>query len=123
MAYVDGYVLPIRKAKLPIYRRIARKAGKAWRDGGVLLDRVQVPRPSRQRERQGDEGPATREADGGGGDALRRQAHGLRRLQGSGGRVGIGRSRFLTCRATGRLVSACRSLGLSFDVWVEPPKS
>jgi uncharacterized protein YbaA (DUF1428 family) len=36
MAYVDGYVLPIRKAKLPIYRRIARKAGKVWRDHGAL---------------------------------------------------------------------------------------
>jgi uncharacterized protein YbaA (DUF1428 family) len=36
MPYVDGFVLPVPKAKLPIYRRIARKAGKIWRDHGAL---------------------------------------------------------------------------------------
>jgi uncharacterized protein YbaA (DUF1428 family) len=36
MPYVDGFVLPVPKTKLPIYRRIARKAGKVWRDHGAL---------------------------------------------------------------------------------------
>jgi uncharacterized protein YbaA (DUF1428 family) len=36
MPYVDGYVLPVPKTKLPIYRRIAQKAGKVWRDHGAL---------------------------------------------------------------------------------------
>ena len=34
--YVDGYVLPIPKRKLDAYRRIARKAGKVWREHGAL---------------------------------------------------------------------------------------
>ena len=37
--------------------------GQARRDGGLLLDRLQVARPSRQGQRQGDEGPADREDD------------------------------------------------------------
>lgn len=36
MRYVDGYVLPVPKRKLAAYRRIARKAGKVWRDHGAL---------------------------------------------------------------------------------------
>src|SRR5256885_14798470 len=36
MAYVDGYVLPLPKKNLPIYRRIAQKAGKIWREHGAL---------------------------------------------------------------------------------------
>jgi uncharacterized protein YbaA (DUF1428 family) len=36
MAYVDGYVIPVPRAKLPIYRRIAQKAGKVWREHGAL---------------------------------------------------------------------------------------
>jgi uncharacterized protein YbaA (DUF1428 family) len=36
MPYVDGYVLPIPKNKLDVYRRIARKAGKIWREHGAL---------------------------------------------------------------------------------------
>ncbi len=36
MAYVDGYVLPVPKDKLAVYRRIARKAGKIWREHGAL---------------------------------------------------------------------------------------
>jgi uncharacterized protein YbaA (DUF1428 family) len=36
MKYVDGYVLPIPKKNLEAYRRIARKAGKIWRDHGAL---------------------------------------------------------------------------------------
>jgi uncharacterized protein YbaA (DUF1428 family) len=36
MRYVDGYVLPVPKRKLAEYRRIARKAGRVWRDHGAL---------------------------------------------------------------------------------------
>jgi uncharacterized protein YbaA (DUF1428 family) len=34
--YVDGYVLPVPKKNLPVYRRIAQKAGKIWREHGAL---------------------------------------------------------------------------------------
>ena len=34
--YVDGFVLPVPKKKLPKYREIARKASKVWRDHGAL---------------------------------------------------------------------------------------
>jgi uncharacterized protein YbaA (DUF1428 family) len=36
MAYVDGFVVPVPKKNLAAYRRIARKAGKVWRDHGAL---------------------------------------------------------------------------------------
>jgi uncharacterized protein YbaA (DUF1428 family) len=36
MRYVDGYVLPVPKRKLQTYLRIARKAGKIWREHGAL---------------------------------------------------------------------------------------
>jgi uncharacterized protein YbaA (DUF1428 family) len=36
MNYVDGYVLPVPKRNLKIYRRIAQKAGKIWRKHGAL---------------------------------------------------------------------------------------
>ena len=36
MAYVDGFVLPVPRKKLAAYRRMARKAGKVWRDHGAL---------------------------------------------------------------------------------------
>lgn len=36
MAYVDGFVLPVPKRKLDAYRRMARKAGKVWREHGAL---------------------------------------------------------------------------------------
>jgi len=36
MRYVDGYVLPVPKKKLPAYRRMAQKAGKIWREHGAL---------------------------------------------------------------------------------------
>ena len=36
MAYVDGYVLPVAKKHLETYRRMARLAGKVWRDHGAL---------------------------------------------------------------------------------------
>ena len=34
--YVDGFVLPIPKRKTAAYRRIARHAGKIWREHGAL---------------------------------------------------------------------------------------
>ena len=36
MKYVDGYVLPVPKKNLPAYRRMAKKAGKVWREHGAL---------------------------------------------------------------------------------------
>jgi len=36
MSYVDGFVLPVPKKSLAVYRRIARKAGKIWREHGAL---------------------------------------------------------------------------------------
>ncbi len=34
--YVDGFVLPVPKDQLAAYRRLARKAGKIWREHGAL---------------------------------------------------------------------------------------
>ena len=36
MAYVDGFVVPVPKKRLAAYRRMARKAGKVWREHGAL---------------------------------------------------------------------------------------
>ena len=36
MNYVDGYVLPVPKKNLSVYRQIAQKAGKIWREHGAL---------------------------------------------------------------------------------------
>jgi uncharacterized protein YbaA (DUF1428 family) len=36
MHYVDGFVLPIPRRKLAAYRRMARLAGKIWREHGAL---------------------------------------------------------------------------------------
>jgi uncharacterized protein YbaA (DUF1428 family) len=36
MAYVDGFVVPVPKKNLDAYRRLARLAGKIWRDHGAL---------------------------------------------------------------------------------------
>jgi uncharacterized protein YbaA (DUF1428 family) len=36
MRYVDGFVIPIPKRNLPAYRRMARLAGKVWREHGAL---------------------------------------------------------------------------------------
>jgi|SRR5687768_326288 uncharacterized protein YbaA (DUF1428 family) len=36
MGYVDGFVLPVPKKNLDAYRRMARKAGKIWREHGAL---------------------------------------------------------------------------------------
>lgn len=34
--YVDGFVVPVPKQNVDSYRRIARKAGKIWREHGAL---------------------------------------------------------------------------------------
>ncbi len=36
MSYVDGFVLPIPKKNLKAYLRMARLAGKIWREHGAL---------------------------------------------------------------------------------------
>ena len=36
MPYVDGFVVPVPKKNLQAYRRMARKAGKIWREHGAL---------------------------------------------------------------------------------------
>ncbi len=42
MRYVDGFVLAIPKKNLPAYLRMARKAGRIWRDHGALEYREAV---------------------------------------------------------------------------------
>lgn len=34
--YIDGFVIPVPKNKVESYRRIARKAGKVWREHGAI---------------------------------------------------------------------------------------
>ena len=34
--YVDGFVIPIPKKKVAVYRRIARRAGEVWMELGAL---------------------------------------------------------------------------------------
>ena len=36
MRYVDGFLLPVPTKNLELYRRIARKAGKIWREHGAI---------------------------------------------------------------------------------------
>ena len=36
MPYVDGFVLPVPKKNLGAYRRMARQAGRVWREHGAL---------------------------------------------------------------------------------------
>jgi uncharacterized protein YbaA (DUF1428 family) len=36
MSYVDGFLLPVPKRNAAAYRRIARLAGKVWREHGAL---------------------------------------------------------------------------------------
>jgi len=36
MQYVDGFVLPVPKKNLPAYLRIAKRAGRIWREHGAL---------------------------------------------------------------------------------------
>jgi uncharacterized protein YbaA (DUF1428 family) len=34
--YVDGFIIPVPKRNLAAYRRLARTAGKVWREHGAL---------------------------------------------------------------------------------------
>lgn len=34
--YVDGYVLPVPKKSVAAYRKLARRAGKVWKEHGAL---------------------------------------------------------------------------------------
>ena len=34
--YIDGFVVPVPKKKLPAYRSMAQKAGKLWKKHGAL---------------------------------------------------------------------------------------
>ena len=36
MSYVDGFVVPVPTANVDAYRKMARKAGKIWREHGAL---------------------------------------------------------------------------------------
>ena len=36
MPYVDGFIVPVPKKKLATYRRLAKQAGKVWREHGAL---------------------------------------------------------------------------------------
>jgi len=36
MSYVDGFIVPVPKKNVDAYRRMARKAGKIWKEHGAL---------------------------------------------------------------------------------------
>lgn len=36
MAYVDGFVLPVKSSKLAAYKKLARIAAKVWKEHGAL---------------------------------------------------------------------------------------
>jgi uncharacterized protein YbaA (DUF1428 family) len=36
MSYVDGFVVPVPRKNLPAYRRMAKLAGKVWKEYGAL---------------------------------------------------------------------------------------
>jgi len=36
MPYVDGFIVAVPKAKVDAYKRLARKAGKIWKEHGAL---------------------------------------------------------------------------------------
>lgn len=36
MAYVDGFVVPVPKDKIDVYREMSRKCGEVWREYGAL---------------------------------------------------------------------------------------
>ena len=95
--YVDGFVLALPRKNVAAYQRLSRKASAVWREHGALEYREcvgddlkvkggvafpRLARPPRPRQREGHEGPADRKNDEPKGDAVRRQAHGLRRLPG-----------------------------------------
>jgi|SRR5437868_11186359 len=36
MAYVDGFIVAVPKKNMPQYRKMAKRAGKVWREHGAL---------------------------------------------------------------------------------------
>ena len=42
MSYVDGFIVPVRKRDLAAYRRMAKQAGKVWREHGALEFRESI---------------------------------------------------------------------------------
>ena len=117
MSYVDGFVLVVPKKKLAIYKKMATRAAKVWRDHGALDYRecvgddlkvkMGLPFPKLAKTKPGetvvfsyivyksrahrdkvnakvmkDKRLFDRHAQG---DAVRHEAHGLRRLQDAGG--------------------------------------
>ena len=42
MSYVDGFLVPVRKRDLAAYRRMAKRAGKVWREHGALEFRESI---------------------------------------------------------------------------------
>ncbi|MDP9138018.1 MAG: DUF1428 domain-containing protein, partial [Pseudomonadota bacterium] len=36
MRYVDGFVVPVPKKNMAAYRKMARKAGKIWKEHGAV---------------------------------------------------------------------------------------
>ena len=42
MAYVDGFIVPVPRKSLAAYKRMAKKAGKVWREHGALEFRETV---------------------------------------------------------------------------------
>ena len=42
MRYVDGFIIPVVKKRLPTYRRMAKQAGRIWRDHGALETREYI---------------------------------------------------------------------------------
>jgi uncharacterized protein YbaA (DUF1428 family) len=42
MSYVDGFLVPVRKRDLATYRRMAKTAGKVWREHGALEFRESI---------------------------------------------------------------------------------
>ena len=36
MSYVDGFVIPLKKKNIAVYRRMAKMAGKVWREFGAI---------------------------------------------------------------------------------------
>jgi uncharacterized protein YbaA (DUF1428 family) len=42
MSYIDGFLVPVRKRDLAAYRRMAKRAGKVWREHGALEFRESI---------------------------------------------------------------------------------
>jgi|ERR1043166_2342644 uncharacterized protein YbaA (DUF1428 family) len=42
MEYVDGFVIPVPKKKLKTYLKMAKRAGRIWKDHGALFFRESV---------------------------------------------------------------------------------